>query len=206
MHPTINQFEQAIADHYGAEFGIGVDCCTHAIELCLRLGGWNKVACPKHTYLSIPMTFQKLGLCWQFQTEYWEEYYYIADTPIIDAAVYWKKDGYIPGTLMCLSFQFQKHLNLIRGGAILTDDSEHYLALKKLSFDGRYGDQPWRDQVITSMGYHYYMPIETAKLGLEKIDAAIATPPRRWSSAGMPRSVGSRSARIARQPSDTRPG
>ena len=60
------------------------------------------------------------------------------------------------------------------------------MILKKLSFDGRYSDQPWRDQVITTMGYHYYMPIETAKLGLEKIDAAIAMPPKRWTSQDYP--------------------
>ena len=87
---------------------------------------------------------------------------------------------------MGLSFQFQKHLSLVRGGAILTNDHDEYVALKKLSFDGRYGDSPWADQDITSLGYHYYMPIETAKLGLEKIDTAISTIPRKWSHQDYP--------------------
>ena len=44
------------------------------------------------------------------------------NTNIIDAAVYWKENCYIPNSFMCLSFQFQKHLNIGKGGMILTDD------------------------------------------------------------------------------------
>jgi dTDP-4-amino-4,6-dideoxygalactose transaminase len=99
---------------------------------------------------------------------------------IIDAAVLWKKDSYITGTFMCLSFQFQKHLSLGRGGMILCDSEEHYWNLKKMVYDGRHPDIPWRDQNISSMGYHYYMTPETAKKGLDKLDEAIKTPPRQW--------------------------
>ena len=186
MFEIVRQFENRIAQFYGSRYAVSTDCCTHAIELCLRYTNAHNVTCPNRTYVSVPMTFEKLALDWSWDQNAWQDYYYIGGSNIIDAAVYWKQDGYIPGTLMCLSFQFQKHLNLVRGGAILTNDLEQYVSLKKLSFDGRYGDQPWRDQIITSMGYHYYMPIETAKLGLEKIDAAISTPPRRWSSLDYP--------------------
>jgi hypothetical protein len=30
------------------------------------------------------------------------------------------------------------------------------------------------------VGYHYYMTPETAKLGLDKLEEAINTPPRKW--------------------------
>jgi len=186
MHDTIDQFENRIAQFYGSAYAVSTDCCTHAVELCLRYLGSNDVTCPTHTYVSIPMTFEKLGLRWSWNHNTWENYYYIGNTNIVDAAVYWKPNGYIPGSLMCLSFQFRKHLNLIRGGAILTNDAEQYRTLKSMSFDGRFGDAPWRDQNITHMGYHYYMPIETAKLGLEKIDAAIATEPKQWSYQDYP--------------------
>lgn len=181
MFAIVDQFESRIAQFYGSSYAVSTDCCTHAIELCLRYQNHNDVTCPTQTYISIPMTFQKLNLRWSWNDQPWNDYYYIGNTNIVDAAVYWQKDSYIPDTLMCLSFQYQKHLNLIRGGAILTDDHDTYVALKKLSFDGRYGGTAWRDQPISSMGYHYYMPIETAKLGLEKIDTAIATAPRKWS-------------------------
>jgi dTDP-4-amino-4,6-dideoxygalactose transaminase len=186
MFEIISEFEDRIAQFYGSSYAVSTDSCTHAVELSLRHLKSNDVSCPTHTYIGIPMTFEKLGLRWSWNDQSWQDYYYIGGTNIVDAAVYWKRDGYINGTLMCLSFQFQKHLSLVRGGAILTNDHDEYVALKKLSFDGRYGDSPWADQDITSLGYHYYMPIETAKLGLEKIDTAISTIPRKWSHQDYP--------------------
>ena len=46
----------------------------------------------------------------------------------------WKENSYIPGTFMCLSFQFQKHLSLGRGGMILLDDKEAYNKLSKMVY------------------------------------------------------------------------
>ena len=186
MFKIISDFENRIAQFYNSSYAVSTDSCTHAIELCLRHQKSNDVNCPAHTYVGVPMTFEKLGLRWSWDNQPWQDYYYIGGTNIVDAAVYWRQNGYINGTLMCLSFQFQKHLNLIRGGAILTNNYDEYVILKKLSFDGRYGSSAWRDQDITSIGYHYYMPIETAKLGLEKIDAAISTIPRKWSHLDYP--------------------
>ena len=93
-------------------------------------------------------------------------YYYLGNTNIIDAAVYWKEGGYVPNTFMCLSFQFQKHLSLGRGGMILTDNKDAAMELKKMSYDGRIPLTPWRNQDIEVYGYHYYMTPETAQLGL----------------------------------------
>jgi dTDP-4-amino-4,6-dideoxygalactose transaminase len=81
---------------------------------------------------------------------------------------------------MNLSFQYRKHLSLGRGGMILTDNEEAAIILKKMSYDGRLPDIPWREQNIDTMGYHYYMTPETAKLGLEKLPEAIKTPPHQW--------------------------
>lgn len=179
MNETIQKFEKAIAEFYGARYAVATDCCTHAIELALRYTQANNVTCPSQTNISIPLTFIKLGLKWQFVDELWQDHYTIGNTNIVDAAVYWKENGYIPGTFMCLSFQFKKHLNLIRGGAILFDDPTHYDILKKMSYDGRSPDQEWRLQNIDTMGYHYYMPPETAQLGLDKLPDAIARLPKK---------------------------
>ena len=81
---------------------------------------------------------------------------------------------------MCLSFQFQKHLSLGRGGMILLDNKESYDIIKKMSYDGREHEIPWREQNIKIMGYHYYMTPETAQLGLDKLPKAIETTPRQW--------------------------
>lgn len=183
---NVAEFENLIKDFYGSRFAIAVDCCTHAIELCLRLTKPVWVSCPKHTYLSVPMTFEKLNLKWHWIEQEWEDYYTIGSTNIIDAAVYWKQNGYIPGTLMCVSFQFKKHLNLGRGGIILLDNKEQYSILKKMKYDGRSDGQPWAEQKIDTLGYHYYMTPETAQLGINKFETAKNTPPKLWTYKDYP--------------------
>ena len=181
MTESVETFEYMIADYYGSNFAIATDCCTHAIELCLRYTGVDGVNCPNNTYLSVPMTFSKLNLNWSFFHKYWKDYYYIGNTNIIDAAVYWKKDGYVKDSFMCLSFQYKKHLNLGRGGMILTDNPHAALALRKMSYDGRLPNIPWAEQNIDTMGYHYYMTPETAELGIEKFNSVKDVEPREWS-------------------------
>lgn len=176
---TVELFEKKIAEFYGATYAVATDCCTHAVELSLRYTNAVQTYSPKHTYISIPFTFEKLGIKWSFVDVKWHDYYYVTDS-IIDAAVYWEKDGYIPNTFMCLSFQFKKHLGLGRGGAILLDNKKDYTNLKKMSYDGRTPDTPWAEQDIDSIGYHYYMTPETAELGINRLDTAIKTTPKKW--------------------------
>ena len=183
---SIAEFEKQVANFFGSPYGVAVDCCTHAIELCLREQEIQKFSTPKRTYISVPFLANKLNIDFEWRDEVWEDYYYLGDTNIIDAAVLWKKDSYISDTFMCLSFQFRKHLSLGRGGMILTDNEEAALRLKKMSYDGRLPDVPWRNQNISSVGYHYYMTPETAQLGLEKLPAAIATKPTKWTVEDWP--------------------
>ena len=175
----IKEFESAISVFFGSKYAIAVDSCTHGVELCLRLTKADKIKVPKNTYLSIPFLSDKLKIGLEWKEENWINYYYLTDK-VIDAAVLWKRDSYIPNTMMCISFQYQKHLSLGRGGVILLDNEEDYNTLKKMSYDGRIPYIPWRDQNIDTIGYHYYMTPETAKLGLEKLESAINTEPRRW--------------------------
>lgn len=181
MNDLVKHFEIEISKFYNSPFAISVDCCTHAIELALRYTRIKKTSCPTNTYISIPLTFEKLNLEWNFIKYNWEDYYFLGESNIVDAAVYWKKNGYIPNTLMCLSFQYQKHLSLSRGGMILCDNEKDYNILKKMSYDGRVPDIPWREQNIDTMGYHYYMTPETAELGLKKLPTALITKPKKWS-------------------------
>lgn len=182
----VEQFEQLICDFYGADYGVATDCCTHAIELCLRYLGTRHVTCPNHTYLSVPMTFKKLDLSWNFTFDKWQNYYSIGNTNIVDSAVYWKQNSYIPDTLMCLSFQHKKHLSLGRGGMILCNNALAADSLKKMSYDGRLSNIPWAEQDIEMLGYHYYMTPETAKAGIEKFHAIKNITPKQWSSDDYP--------------------
>lgn len=186
MFDQVKRFEEAIADFYNAPYAVAVDCCTHAIELCLRHNNVKAVTCPTRTYISIPFTFEKLKIKWSFENYQWDDYYFLGNTNIVDSAVYWKQGGYIPNTLMCLSFQFKKHLNLGRGGAILCDNEYDYLTLKKMSYDGRTSNISWAEQNIETIGYHYYMTPETAELGLKKLPEAISSTSKSWSSKDYP--------------------
>jgi dTDP-4-amino-4,6-dideoxygalactose transaminase len=177
---SVSRFEESIGNFFGAQYAVAVDCCTHGLELCLRHQNIRKTTIPARTYLSIPFLAIKLGLQWEWREEDWSDYYQLGDTNIYDAAVLWEKDSYIPDTFMCLSFQFQKHLSLGRGGMILTDDAVAVKELKKMSHDGREPETPWRKQNVDTVGYHYYMTPETAELGLQKLPEAINTEPKKW--------------------------
>tara|TARA_B100000073_G_C23690333_1_gene556182 strand:+ start:296 stop:892 length:597 start_codon:yes stop_codon:yes gene_type:complete len=176
---VIADFEKEIASFFGSPYAVAVDCCTHGLELCLRKESAQKIKVPKHTYLSVPMLANKLNIDLEWVEEKWKDYYYLTDN-IIDAAVLWKKDSYIPGTYMCVSFQFRKHLSLGRGGIILFDNKDDFEILKKMSYDGRSPDESWSTQNIKTIGYHYYMTPETAQMGLDKLENATKTKPKSW--------------------------
>jgi dTDP-4-amino-4,6-dideoxygalactose transaminase len=182
---AVTEFEQKIALFFGAKHGIATDSCTHGIEICLRYTNAKKINCPKRTYLSIPFLADKLKINLEWKDENWVDFYYLTDN-IIDAAVLWKKNSYVSNTFMSISFQYQKHLSLGRGGMILTDNDDAAIILKKMSYDGRLPNIPWRDQNIDCLGYHYYMTPETATLGIQKLDKAIDTQPRKWSVSDWP--------------------
>jgi len=176
---TVTEFESQVAEFFGATYAVAVDSCTHGIELCLRYTLANHIIVPKNTYISIPFLANKLQIELEWKNENWIDYYYLTDN-IIDAAVLWKPNSYVPGTYMSLSFQYQKHLSLGRGGIILLDNEKDAIELKKMSYDGRLPNIPWREQDISSFGYHYYMTPETAQLGLDKLPQAKTTTPRQW--------------------------
>ena len=185
---TVKIFENKIAEFFGSPYAVAVDSCTHGIELCLRYQNLSYINVPKRTYISVPFLANKLKINLEWRDEEWQDYYKVNNhfTPIYDAAVLWKKDSYIPDSFMCLSFQFQKHLSLGRGGMILCDNEAAAIDLKKMVYDGRHPDIPWREQDIERFGYHYYMTPETAQKGLDKLDQAKETSPKKWTVTDWP--------------------
>lgn len=176
---VVQNFEKEIAKFFGAPYAVAVDSCTHGVELALRYTKSDYIRVPNRTYLSIPFLSEKLFIDRFWKYENWVDYYYLTEN-VIDAAVLWKPNSYINGTFMGISFQYQKHLSLGRGGILLVDNEKIYNDIKKMSYDGRLPNIPWREQNIDMVGYHYYMTPETAKLGLEKLSDAIITTPRQW--------------------------
>ena len=84
---AITEFENKIADFFGSPYAVATDCCTHALELCLRHQKIEKIKVPKHTYISVPFLANKLSIQLEWKEEDWKDYYYLGDTNIIDAGV-----------------------------------------------------------------------------------------------------------------------
>jgi dTDP-4-amino-4,6-dideoxygalactose transaminase len=167
----IKDFELALAEYTGAPYAVMTDCCTHAIELCLRIEKPKHVAFPAYTYISIPMTMKKLGIKYDMVQRWWIGEYLIAGTFIYDSARRLEPNMYEKNTLKCLSFGFDKPLDIGHGGAILLDDEDKYEKLLRMRYDGRdLSVSPWSDQQTFEIGYHYRPTIEDAKKGLEMLD------------------------------------
>lgn len=178
----IAEFEQQLARFTGAPYAVMTDCCTHAIELCLRYDKIKQCRFTAYTYLSIPMTMHKLGITYQFTPELkqtWKGEYHFYGTRIMDCARRLEQDMYKPNYLMCLSFGHGKPLNIGHGGAILLDDVEDYDKLRQMRYDGRdLSITPWEQQQVFRVGYHYRPAIEDADRGIELLSNYQSTDPK----------------------------
>lgn len=172
MTGSVDKFERALSDFTGAPFVVSTDCCTHAIELCLRLLDIKTCSFSSYTYISVPMTMELLGIEYHMTDETWNEQYQFHGTPVWDSARCLKPKMYQEGLYQCLSFGPGKPLNNVRGGAILLDNKEHFLQLKAMSYDGReIGHEKWTQQKTFRQGFHYMMRYEECDTALSKLNA-----------------------------------
>jgi len=173
----IYEFEQELASYTGAPYAIMTDCCTHAIELCLRHEQPNWVSFSAHTYLSIPMLMHKLGIQYNLVEEKWCGEYRFYNSCVWDSARRLERDMYRPGMMQCLSFGHGKPLEIGRGGAILLDQPGLYHTLLEQRYDGRdLKITPWQEQRRFRVGYHYKPTVEEAVRGLELLSKVNETP------------------------------
>lgn len=170
MFDKIKQFEDALAEYTGAPYAIMTDCCTHAIELCMRHDKVEFCAFTPFTYLSIPMLMHKLKIQYYYEVgnpDHWVGEYKFRKTRIWDSARRLEKDMYREGQIQCLSFGHTKPLHIGRGGAILLDDKQAYEAIIRMRYDGRdLNISPWQEQKEFRVGYHYKPTPEEATQGL----------------------------------------
>jgi dTDP-4-amino-4,6-dideoxygalactose transaminase len=167
MLDKIAEFERALAEYTGARYAIMTDCCTHAIELCLRYEQPGELRFTAWTYLSVPMTMHKLGITYQLIPERWIGEYQLHGSRIWDSARRLERHMYRTGQMQCLSFGHSKPLQIGRGGAILLDDDNAYQTLLEQRYDGRdLTISPWQKQRAFRVGYHYRPTPEEAERGL----------------------------------------
>lgn len=173
---TLFRFEQELAEYTGAPYAVVTDCCTHAIELCMRIDNVHFTDFTAYTYLSIPQLMRNLNITYRLTDERWIGEYQFHGTNIWDSARRLESGMYRTGQKQCLSFGNGKPLQLGRCGAILLDNVEEYRQLSRMRSDGRDLRQlPWQDHDV-SAGYHYCPTLEICKVGIEKLKTIDARP------------------------------
>ena len=175
-YQPIFDFEDALAEYTGAPCVVLTDCCTHAIELCMRYYNIKKCSSTAFTYISVIQCLKKLGIHLELTDEKWIGEYRFGNTNIWDSARRLEKNMYKSGQIQCLSFGINKPLSLGRMGAILLDDTPAYKELSKMRADGRdlraypyTGATEWAEQNSFGPAFHYCPTLEDCKKGLEQL-------------------------------------
>lgn len=165
-YSVVKDFEDVIASYTWAPYAVSLDSCTAALHLVCKYLQVREVEIPRFTYCGVPMSIINAGGRVKFRDEAWVGSYQLFPYPIYDCARHMTGGMYRPGSFMCLSFHWSKHLPIGRGGAVLCDDKDAYEWLKKARFDGRSeGVAPVEDFDMI-LGNHYYFTPPQAAQGL----------------------------------------
>jgi dTDP-4-amino-4,6-dideoxygalactose transaminase len=164
-------FEKALCDYTGALYAVAVDNQSNALFLSLMYEGVRdkEIVIPARTYPSVPCEIIHAGGRVKFRPvegETLKGAYSLEGSRVWDSALRFTYNMYIPNTLMCLSFTGPyKHLKLSKGGAILTDNHEAYLWLKRARYSGR-RECSYHNDHFDFLGWNFYMLPELATRGL----------------------------------------
>jgi len=168
-YKIVQMFEEELATFTGAPYAISVDSCTNAIFLCCTYLKVKEVTIPSKTYLSVPQSIIHAGGEVIFdkteKANSWSGIYQLKPYPIYDAAKRLKKEMYIEGTFMTLSFHIKKNLGISKGGMILTDNEKAAQWFKKARYEGR-SEKNYKEDDITFLGWNMYMTPQQAAHGL----------------------------------------
>lgn len=164
---VVEEFERRMAAYCGAPHAVAVDTCTAAIFLCLKFTRPAKVTIPCRTYLGVACAVLHSGVELELSGIPWQGHYFLTCTGIMDSACSLHRNMYPAGGLVCLSFQYRKHLKIGRGGMVLTDDAKAADWLRKARFCGRAA----HNGVPEFVGWHSYMEPERAARGLVLMDS-----------------------------------
>jgi dTDP-4-amino-4,6-dideoxygalactose transaminase len=187
MNPyeAVREFESQLSDYTGAPYVVCVDSSTDALFLCCYRLEVDVVTIPKHTYLSVPMSVIHSGGKVEFEDLEWSGIYQLKPYSIWDSAKRMKRNMYIKGSYMTLSFHIQKHIPIGKGGAILCDNKDDYEWFKKARYEGR-SEVSYHEDDIEFCGWNMYMTPQEAVRGMELLrglpddsDDLVENPPYR---------------------------
>lgn len=167
---TLFEFEARLAEYTGAPYAVVTDCCTHAIELCMRYDQVRRVRFTAFTYVSVPQLMRNLGITFGLTDEQWRGEYQFHGTRIWDSARRLEPGMYRAGARQCLSFGNTKPMPLGRAGAVLLDDADAYDWISRARSDGRdLAVSPWIQQREFHPGWHYCPTLETCQRGIQQL-------------------------------------
>jgi len=164
---VVREFEEMIAEYAGSKYAVAVDSCTNAIFLsCVYTDVFeNRTWIPRYTYPSVANSIMHAGGDVGFDDIEWSGVYQLFPHDIFDGALRFQK-GMYRGGFHCLSFHNKKHLNIGRGGMILTNNKKAYKWFKKARFDGR-SEKPLEEDKLDMIGWNCYMTPDQAVRGIQ---------------------------------------
>jgi dTDP-4-amino-4,6-dideoxygalactose transaminase len=171
VYRITEDFERALCDYTGAPYCVTVDNCSNALFLALMYEGVKGkiITIPARTYPSVPCEVIHAGGIVKFypvEGKTLKGDYLLRGSHVIDSALRFTHDMYVPEHYVCLSFTGPyKHLKLSKGGAILTDNHDAYCWFKRKRFSGR-RECPYNDDNLDELGWNFYMMPELAARGL----------------------------------------
>ena len=171
IYDVTEEFETRLGKYTGARYVVTVDNASNAIFLALmyeQVKG-QSISIPSRTYPSVPCEIIHAGakVKWEkTKGKTLKGAYQLKPTNVWDAALSFTTDMYKPSTHMCLSFTGPyKHFKLSKGGAILTDNHDAYLWLKRARYSGRRAVS-YHDDNFDMIGWNFYMMPELAARGV----------------------------------------
>lgn len=173
-HEVTRAFEAKIAGYTGAPYCVCLENESHALFLALMYDDikGKEITIPSRTYMSVPCEIIHAGGKVRFkpvQGETLKGAYRLEGSNVIDSALHFTADMYIPGTYMCCSFTGPyKHLNLGKGGCILTDNEAAYKWFNKAMYSGR-NAVPYHEDHFDMLGWNFYMNPFVSEIGLMNI-------------------------------------
>ena len=170
---VVRDFEAALCEYTGAKYAVTVNSCTMALLLAVAYHTRGRqgrvITIPKRTYVSVPQSIIHAGGQVAFRDVEWAGYYQLKPLPVWDSARFFSSGMYGPGQFQCVSFHATKILGDTQGGAVLHDNAEADVWLRKARFDGRTEGVPPIDDDFTMVGWHCYMSPDVAARLLHKL-------------------------------------
>lgn len=180
IYEPVRKFESEVAKYAGSMYAVAVDSCTNAIFLCCKYLKAHEVTIPAKTYVSVPCSIIHAGGKVKFSDYEWKEkgFYQLLPYPIYDGAHMFSRGMYVENSFFCISFSYNKTVNIGKGGMILTNDENAVTWFKQARYCGRHERDLLGDE-FDVVGWNMYMTPEQASRGLNiMLNVKDANPPK----------------------------